>query len=167
MSNDIYQSFKEYLSQKDDICYQSLNHSVELQRELGLRLRESFAIKKETITKAIRSGQISLSGKDCTKNSNPRSFTLSEVQKTVLKETLSFMRENHLHSLAPTKHLMEHYRFAEHTRQDFIKDREHFRYHDFRHSYAQERLKETGDKQLVSEELGHHREDITKVYLGS
>ena len=167
VSQDTHNAFKDFLSQQGDIKAQALQHSIDLQREFGLRLRESIQIKQDTIKQAIKDGALHLGRQDGTKNSQPRDIPIrSEQQLETLKSALSFMQEHNLRSLASTDTLKEQYHYAEHVRQEFnqISDTK-MDYHGERHYYAQERLEEGASLKQVSEELGHHREEILKHYI--
>ncbi len=168
VSQEIHDAFKDFLGQQDDIRSQSLAHSVELQRELGLRLRESVQIKQDTIREALKTGTLHLNRQDGTKNSQPRDIPIrNETQIQTLKSALSFIQEHNLKSLAPTDTLKEQYRFAENIKQDFNRiSNGKMDYHGERHFYAQSRLSEGATARQVSEELGHHREEIIKHYTG-
>jgi len=165
-SKETHQDFKDFLEQQNDIKAQALQNSVQLQRDFGLRLRESIAIKRDTIQQALREGVLHLSRQDGTKNSQPRTIPItSEQQRQTLENALSFMKNHNLKSLAPTSTLREQYNFAEHVKQEFnrVNDSK-MDFHGERHFYAQERLSEGVHPRQVSEELGHHREDILKYY---
>jgi len=163
-THDAFLSFLS--SQNNDIKAQALSHSVELQREFGLRLRESLAIKQETIREALRTNVLHLTGQDGTKNSRTRDIPVrTEAQKELLKSILNFQKENNLRSLIPTTHLKEQYSFAKNMQDSFNKSNsDYFHYHGERHSYAQRRIEEGASKIEVSRELGHNRQEVTKTY---
>ena len=168
VSKDTHEAFLSFLNQNNDIKAQALSHSVELQREFGLRLRESLAIKQETIQQALKSGYLHLTGQDGTKNSRTRDIPVrTEAQKELLKSIASFQKENNLKSLAPTQTLREQYSFAKNIQNEFNKahiNSDYFHYHGERHAYAQQRLSEGADRLTVSRELGHNRQEVTRVY---
>jgi site-specific recombinase XerD len=168
VSKDTHEAFLSFLNQNNDIKAQALSHSVELQREFGLRLRESLAIKQETIQQALKSGYLHLTGQDGTKNSRTRDIPIrTEAQKELLKSILDFQKENNLKSLAPTQTLREQYSFAKNIQNEFNKahiNSDYFHYHGERHAYAQQRLSEGADRLTVSSELGHNRQEVTRVY---
>ena len=161
-----HEAFLSFLNQNNDIKAQALSHSVELQRAFGLRLRESLAIKQETIRDAFRTNVLHLTGQDGTKNSRPRDIPIrTEAQKELLKSTANFQKENNLKSLAPVEHLREQYSFAKNTQDAFNKSNsDYFHYHGERHSYAQRRIEEGASKIEVSRELGHNRQEVTRTY---
>jgi len=79
------------------------------------------------------------------------------------------MQEHNLKSLIPTEKLLTQYYFAQDVKQEFNQisnDSNKMDYHGERYHYAQERyFKDHAILKQISEELGHHREEITKVYL--
>ncbi len=165
---ETHQAFLNFLEQKDDIKAQALAHSVELQRQFGLRLRESLAIKQESIQKALANNQLKIGRADGTKNAQERTIPVrNEAQIQTLKSTLSFMQEHNLKSLIPTEKLLTQYHFAQDIKQEYDKlfDAK-MDFHGERYHYAQERyFKDHASLKQISEELGHHREEITKIYL--
>jgi hypothetical protein len=167
VDKNTHQAFLSFLSsQNNDIKAQALTHSVELQRAFGLRLRESLAIKQETIREALRTNVLHLTGQDGTKNSRPRDIPiLNEQQREILKSVLDFQKQNNLKSLIPTQTLHEQYSFAKNTQNTFNKTHdEYYHFHGERHSYAQRRIGEGASKIEVSRELGHNRQEVTKTY---
>ncbi len=170
VSEETHQAFINFLSQKDDIKDQALIHSVELQRVFGLRLRESLAIKQDSIQKALTSNKLIIGRNDGTKNAQKRTIpVLKESQIEALQSALSFMQEYNLKSLIPTEKLLTQYYFAQDVKQEFNQisnDNNKMDYHGERYFYAQERyFKDHIDLSQISKELGHYRVEITKVYL--
>jgi site-specific recombinase XerD len=167
VSQETHQKFLSFLSQKEDIKVQALIHSVELQRQFGLRLRESLAIKESTIEKALSTGILHLTKEDGTKNAREREIEIrNEAQKEALEKALGFMKENNLFSLCPTETLKEQYNFAWNIAKEFVRETgEKFSFHGERHAFAQQAISEGIDRQTVSTWLGHNRLEITKVYV--
>jgi site-specific recombinase XerD len=166
VSLETHQKFLSFLSTKEDIRAQALSHSVELQRELGLRLRESIAIKESTIERALSTGVLCLGKEDGTKNGREREIPIvNESQREVLQRALDFMKENNLFSLAPTQSLREQYNFAQDMAKEFERETgEKFNFHGERHAFAQACIEAGVDRATVSQWLGHNREEITKTY---
>ena len=166
ISRETHEKFVSFLSEKQDIRAQALVHSVELQREFGLRLRESLAIKETTIQKALETGVLHLTKEDLTKNSREREIPIrSESQKEALEKAYDFMKENNLFSLAPTTTLREQYNYSYNVAKEFNREtNENFHYHGERHAFAQSMIEHGVDRATVSSWLGHNREEITKVY---
>ena len=167
VSQETHNAFKDFLEQQGNTKAQALSYSVELQREFGLRLRESIQIKQDTIKQALKDGVLHLSRQDGTKNSQPRNIPIrNEAQIQALKSALSFMQENNLRSLAPTEHIKEQYYYAQNIKQNFnhISDTK-MDFHGERQHYAQERYSEGASLKQISKELGHHRIEILKYYI--
>jgi len=166
VSKETHEKFVSFLAEKQDIRAQALSHSVGLQREFGLRLRESLAIKEETIREALSTGILHLGREDGTKNGREREIPIrTEAQKEALERALNFVKENNLFSLTPTQSLREQYNYAYNVMKEFNKEvGENFHYHGERHAFAQSMIEQGIDRQTVSQWMGHNREEITKVY---
>jgi len=166
VSQETHNRFLNFLSEKQDIRAQALFHSVELQREFGLRLRESLAIKETTIQKALETGVLHLTKEDLTKNSREREIPVrTEEQREALQRAYEFMKENNLSSLIPAETLREQYNYAYNVVKEFNRETgETFHFHGERHSFAQSWIEQGIERQTVSQWLGHNREEITKVY---
>ena len=171
VSEGTHNAFISFLQEKGDIQSQALQHSVKLQREFGLRLRESIGLKQETIREALQTGVLHLDRNDCTKNGRPRDIPIiHESQREALQNALNFQKQNGLRSLAPTETptetLKEQYCFAKNMASEFNqKHDQYFHFHGERHAYAQERLSAGATREEIAKELGHNREEITKVYV--
>ena len=167
VSEQTHNVFKDFLEQQGNIKAQALQHSIDLQRLFGLRLRESIQIKADTIKQAIRNGVLHLDRQDGTKNSQPRDIPIrNENQAQALRSALSFMQENNIKSLAPTDTLKKQYYYAQNIKQVFnrISDTK-MDFHGERQHYAQVRYAEGASLKQISEELGHHRIEILKYYI--
>jgi integrase len=169
VSQETHEKFLNFLSQKEkeDLRAQALSRSLELQREFGLRLRESLSIKETTIARALETGILHLGREDGTKNAREREIPVrTEGQKEALEKALDFMRENNLFSLVPSERLREQYNFAYEVKKEFeLTSGEKFNFHGERHAFAQFWIEQQGmDRATVSEWLGHGREEITRVY---
>jgi len=167
VDNSTYRDFISHLEAKQDIRSQALAKSIELQREFGLRIRESIAIKRDTIREALKFGELHLTKRDLTKNGRERIVSIrNEEQFRVLQGVYNFMKENHLKSLIPTQTLKQQYNFAQRERYEYIKSLEtHFRFHDFRHSFAHDLKNEGYSNRKIAEQLGHGR--LEKTYTSS
>jgi site-specific recombinase XerD len=166
INQETHEKFISFLSQKENIKAQALAYSVELQREFGLRLRESIAIKESTIEQALRTGVLHLGREDGTKNGREREIPVrTEEQREALQKAYEFMKENNLSSLIPGETLREQYNYAYNVVKEFNRETgETFHFHGERHAFAQSCINEGIDRQTVSSWLGHNREEITKVY---
>lgn len=164
----VYCHFISHLESKSDIQFQALARSVELQRNFGLRLRESLAIKRDTIREALRSDQLRLGRREMTKDARERVVPIrTKVQREVLHKVYNFMRQNHLKSLIPTKTLRQQYSFAQRVRYKYQQQNSvpKFRYHDFRHTFAHNLEKQGYNKKEIAAQLGHGR--LEKTYIAS
>ncbi len=167
VSQEVHNAFKDFLSAQNNVKAQALQHSIDLQRSFGLRLRESIQIKADTIKQALQSGTLHLDRQDGTKNSQPRDIPVrNEQQLETLKSALNFIQEHNLRSLAPTSTLREQYYYAQNIKQNFnhISDTK-MDFHGERQHYAQLRYAEGASLKQISEELGHHRIEILKYYI--
>jgi len=190
ISDRTHKEFSDYLSDKfkasGDIRYEALRLQVELQRNVGLRFKESALFSGSELRRNnnldIRKG---------TKGGQLRTIDSTEVQRKLIAEIKSFRREFNLtRSLIPDNLFFKKWSsFAYNVAKDFKKERGlTYNFHGNRHYYAQKRYKElTGNEPplkatskenavkkekdsevrlKISEELGHHRIDITSYYLG-
>ncbi len=167
VSQETHQAFLSFLNEKNNTQAKVLIPSVVLQREFGLRLRESLAIKRESIEKALATNKLTIGRQDGTKNAKERSIPIrNKTQVQALKSALSFMQEHNLKSLIPTQKLLEQYKYADRVKQEFNRLNDiKMDFHGERYHYAQTRVAEDASYKEVSKELGHEREGITKIYL--
>lgn len=162
-------------------------------RTLGLRIEETTALTKSQIREALASGRhIHLTK---TKGGIPRDVPLNQGAERVLREMLTeakqetiFTYHGHTHTQAiksiqnwiqnhreifTEKEINEHSTgYMQQLGIDY--QRPNLTFHGLRHSYARwqyEKGLESGmnakeARLLVSEQLGHGRDDVTRVYLG-
>jgi integrase len=166
VSQEVHEKFLSFLAQKDDLRAQSLIHSTKLQRVCSLRLRESIAIKLETVERALTTGVLHLSRADATKNGRERDIEIrTPEQREALEQARDFMQTHGFFSLCPTPTLREQYNYAERMAREFRQETgERFSFHGERHAFAQSVLQEGIDRGALAEWLGHGRSSITKVY---
>lgn len=186
-----HQKLSEFLTEKylstGNVKYEALRIQTELQRQLGLRFKESALFTGKELHK---NGTIDiLRG---TKGGQLRTLTASEKQKELINSVKEFRKEFQLNnSLIPDNHNFKDWKaFSYNVIKNFREETGiNYNFHGERHHYAQTRYKElTGheppvkrdasgenpvkkEKDLeirlqISEELGHHRVDITSYYLG-
>ena len=148
VSGEVHQSFQSYLQEKyqeiKDEKYQALHYAVELQREFGLRFRESVGLNKETIEKGLESGKLELSRKDWTKNARPRTVEIkTNTQREALERAKNYIEKTGKVNLAGAEK-EKHYReiasfrnFADRARQEFTKTGGNYNFHGERHAWAQ------------------------------
>ena len=99
ISPEQHNSFQEHLQEKfeqtQDTRFERLGLAVELQREFGLRARESFGLSRETIEKALETGKLSLGREDWTKNAREREIEIrTEEQKNLLENVKDFLEKS-------------------------------------------------------------------------
>ena len=152
------------------------NHSdyvaiLTLARYAGLRLEECFRIDTNDAEKAIQSGKLFVKGKVGLTRYVPINRNIEIVLKNSLKEVNRgeklFVRNNDKTHLA-MKRLQC---FIAYHRKEFTEER--ITFHGLRHTYAHEQYEEfikngkneKEARRMVSELLGHHRDDVTRIYL--
>jgi len=143
VSHEAHQAFKAWLEQKaqqtGDAKYEALRHSIELQRELGLRARESFGIK--IADKNTGRDTLNLGREDWTKNARPREVPISESAREALKAAQEFAKEQGWKSLTPPDTKLDEYRnWAYRTVEEFGQETGYkdYHFHGERHAFAQE-----------------------------
>lgn len=169
---DFYDRYKEFLSSKDDIRAQALSHSIELQRELGLRLRESVRIKQEAIISALKTNILHIDKNDGTKGGQARDIPVKyDSQREALQSALSFMQRNNMSALIPNGKIQkQQLYYAQNIRRAFnrINNIEKMDNHGNRKHFLSNEAKKYGLK-YATEEAGHHRKDamsrILKIIL--
>ena len=150
--------------------YRVLIESKRERKKIAQRAAQIKSEKaQEKIKQAIKTGTLHLTKTDGTKSGRTRDIPVrSASQKQVLEKALSFVKEHNLKSLSPTEHIKEQYKYAENIKSVFNKEHNSkMDYHGERHFYAQQRIQEGASRLEVSQELGHSREEITKVYAGA
>lgn len=185
VDNAVNKAKKLSTSDLERLDSQFLKYSLRLQQEFGLRREESM---KFQVSFADRESEIVLKA-SWTKGGRARTIPVrTESQRELLNEIHAFCRLNHTKSLIP-----QHKTYYQQLKAYEYATAKHGLYenHGLRHQYAQERYKElTGwdcpkcggkrsrefsesEKQvdlkarlIISQELGHNREEITAVYLG-
>jgi len=193
VSAEVHERFSDFLVEKfkseGDNRYKALQLQIELQRKLGLRFKESALFSEQAFRK---NGEININ--KGTKGGQLRTLQSNEKQKELIKEVKDF-RKNYdfSKSLIPdSMNFKQWQNFAYYTAKTFNETyNQRYNFHGERHFYAQCRYKElTGHeppvksneripvkeknpsmtdyeaRMRISEELGHHRLDITNYYLG-
>ncbi len=204
VSNDVHDKFSDFLIkqyiEKGDIRYEALRLQIELQREAGLRFKESALFNGHELH---RDGSLDI--EKGTKGGQLRIFKATDPMKELVDYVKDFRKEYGLSkSLIPDQYDFKQWRdFAYNTVKTFNNENNaSYNFHANRHSYAQqkyqsltntlppvksgctkqEQIKYIADKNnitveqakeldvnsrmQISEELGHHRIDITNYYLG-
>ncbi len=143
-SNEVYKTVLNELRERfvdtADIRYQALAHSITLQREGGLRFRESTQIKIER--KDFSDNTVRLERGDGVKNGQPRTFTIQNI--SVFQQAQQFVREHAdwftRGSLIPSNMNYSQYRdFAYNVLRSINESLGSTQgFHAFRHSFAHE-----------------------------
>lgn len=167
-----------------------VNWAIRCARTMGLRIEEVTALEKTQIREALTNGYIHLTK---TKGGIPRDVPLNPGAERVLREMLTeneqekiFIRHGRTHKQAmkSIQNWIGNHRelFAEneHTQDtEYIKkmgineERKNLSFHGLRHSYARWQYEKSIEKgmtekearQYVAEQLGHGRDEVTRIYL--
>ena len=142
-----------------------------LARYGGLRLEECFRIDKNDATKAVETGKLFVKGK----GGLTRYVPINEPIRIALADIIKITPAGQKLFVAPydkTHLAMKRLQcFIAYHRKDFTENR--ITFHGLRHTYAHEqydKFKAQGysdfkARKKVSELLGHHRDDVTRIYL--
>ena len=149
ISGEVHQSFQNYLQEKfqetGDNRLERLQLATELQREFGLRFRESAGLNKETIEKALESEKLELDRSDWTKNARKRQIEVkTSEQRELLQKVQNLLSESQKINLAGAtdsksfKEISSFRNFADQVRQEFSNQTgQNFNFHGERHHWAQ------------------------------
>ena len=164
--------------------------AIDFAHEFGLRLEEICTLRVEYLMSAIKTGQLVIKGK----GGQTRSIDLSAKQRSIITKYLDYARcsgrypRDYLISASEKDGVKREKRslqnwmsynrksFIAENREDLYEDgkkkrTETISWHGLRHTYAQrtyaEALQERPKKarKIVSENLGHHRTEVTRIYL--
>ncbi len=167
VSKEVHNQFLDFLKQQaqTDVRAQALMHSVTLQRELGLRLRESIRITKEAISQALKTNILHIGKSDGTKNGQARDIPLTyKSQRQALQNTLNFIKVHNLKALIPNTSFKEQRNYAQNTRAAFERVTGiNIQYHGERKFFLNQEVKKHG-KSYTSKIAGHYRPNIVKYY---
>ena len=146
-----------------------------LGRYAGLRLEECFRIDTNVARNALKTGLLHVKGKGGLQRDVPINASI----EIVLRDELGITPAGHKLFVAPNDktHLaMKRFQaFIAYHRcniQDDSRERP-ITFHGLRHTYAHEKYMEFVSnghnkyeaRKMVSELLGHHRDDVTRIYL--
>ncbi len=144
---------------------------LSLARYAGLRLEECFRIDTNDDRKALETGNLYVKGK----GGLTRYVPINEAIRITLSEILKATPNGQKLFVAPydkTHLAMKRLQcFIAYHRKEFTQNR--ITFHGLRHTFAHERydkFKQEGysdykARKNVSELLGHHRDDVTRIYL--
>ena len=142
-----------------------------LARYGGLRIEECFRIDKNDATKALETGKLFIKGK----GGLTRYVPINEPIRIALADIIKITPAGQKLFVAPydkTHLAMKRLQcFIAYHRKDFTENR--ITFHGLRHTYAHEKYDEFKTqgysdfkaRKKVSELLGHHRDDVTRIYL--
>ncbi len=151
--------------------YPEYSGMLYLGRYAGLRLEECFRIDTNDAKNALETGNLLVKGKGGLTRYVPICYQLEIVFRDMLKITpigqKLFVRPYDKTHLA-MKRLQN---FIAYHRKEFTENR--ITFHGLRHTYAHEQYdkfikegcSEFDARKKVSELLGHHRDDVTRIYL--
>ena len=178
VSNEVHSNFQNFLSEKyqetQDTRFQALNYAVELEREFGLRFRESAGLNKETIERGLENGKLELSRQDWTKNAREREVQIrTEEQRNLLENVKNFLEENKSVNLAGAQEAKSYQEiasfrsFADYIRQEFNQIyQEQYNFHGERHAWAQERYSELWREKVgveIQAPIKYYTHELEKV----
>ena len=164
--------------------------AIDFTSEFGLRLEEVCTLRVEYLMSASKTGQLVITGK----GGQTRAIDLNEKQRSIITKYLDYARcsgrypKDYLISSSEKNGVKREKRslqnWMSYNRKYFIvanradlsengkkRRTETVSWHGLRHTYAQRtyenELKERPRKasKIVSENLGHHRTEVTRIYL--
>lgn len=164
--------------------------AIDFTEKFGLRLEEVCTLRVEYFMSALKTGQLVIKGK----GGQTRSIDLNEKQRSIITKYLDYARcsgrypKDYLVSSSEKNGVKREKRslqnwmsynrkyFIVENRADLSEDGKKKRtetvsWHGLRHTYAQRtyenELKERPRRarKIVSENLGHHRTEVTRIYL--
>lgn len=142
-----------------------------LARYAGLRLEECFRVDTNDAQNALDSGKLFVKGK----GGLTRYVPINETIRITLRDILKITPRGHklfVESGDKTHLVMKRLQcFIAYHRKEFTENR--ITFHRLRHTYAHEQYEnfikegcsEFVARKKVSELLGHHRDDVTRIYL--
>lgn len=164
--------------------------AIDFAGEFGLRLEEICTLRVEYLMSALKTGQLVIKGK----GGQTRAIDLSAKQREIIQKYLDYARysgrypQDYLISgsekngVKREKRSLQNWmsynrnRFMLENRADISEDGKKRRtetvsWHGLRHTYAQRtyenelKARPRKARKIVSENLGHHRTEVTRIYL--
>lgn len=169
-SNEQYQGMVE---KARSLGQSRIADAMTLAREQGFRIHEVFRLDRSTAENALRSGELHIKGKGGLERDVPLRQGAREVLERKIEEVergqklfIEQGEKTHLVIKQTQNFIVRH-------REQFSDGRANITFHGLRHSYAHEEyqrridsgMSELKAKLEVSELLGHHRDDVTNIYL--
>lgn len=157
----------------------------------GLRLEEMCTLRVEYLMSALKTGQLVIPRG---KGGQRRALSLDESQRALIKKYLDYAKaagrypgdylisSSEKHGVLNEKRSLQNW-LSYHREKFVVKNRTELKekgkkekhdtisWHGLRHAYAQRKFEEAKKetpgkaKKVVSENLGHHRESVTDIYL--
>ena len=177
--------YERYLELCREAGKESFADVAQLARHLGLRIHEAFWLDTATAEKALRTGILTVKGK----NGKWRDLPVEEPELSLLKRCLKGTRRGHKLFVPDEVATHRQIEAAQHfllSLRKLVRDpgsTSPLTYHGLRHNYAVERYNRIRDAQLatgasendadhearqqVSRLLGHERLEVTRIYLAS
>lgn len=170
-----YDNFKQVCSKYNN---QRADDVSTLARTMGLRIHEAMRISRSDVENALRTGELHVTGKNGRERDVPVSGEARDVFERKLEEV---ERGQKLFVDADQKtheeiHKLQNFlsRHREQWQEERADGDPNLSFHGLRHAYARDRyddyvkrgFSDSEAKLMVSELLGHSREEITDVYLG-
>lgn len=165
-NNEGLNAIRSKLEQRaqDSLKDRALLSAFQLREAFGLRAKESLMSTKTVEINGRPHLQV-----EGAKGGRPRTLEIrTEYQARVVEQAREVSRELGSKTgrlIPPDLSLKQFYDYQRNTLASLGASKEDgTNAHAQRHSYAQDRLEETGDRQWVAEELGHGRESVTQHY---
>lgn len=162
--------YARLIEKADSLCRDDYKKILALAKTLGLRLHESYSLRKTQISRAMNLDALVVKGK----GGLIRVIPLTVEARSLLDEIYrgSSTNDDRIFVKPGTsthREMKKFQRFIREARQQGIKTT----YHSIRHAYAQNlyrNLRASGltdfeSRKIVSTRLGHGRIEITKIYL--
>ncbi|MCG0277955.1 MAG: tyrosine-type recombinase/integrase [Thermanaeromonas sp.] len=173
-SPEEYQKMQEIAREQGNL---RAAHVMSLCRHAGLRIEEALRLDRATAEKALRTGVLHIKGKggrerDVEISSEVRK-TLAEAMQTVPRGQKLFVSQNE--KTHKVKHQLENWMETNRGKAQAPGRQRPLTWHGLRHSYAKERyafyrnvakMSKIDARKAVSAEIGHNRDDVTRIYLG-
>jgi len=173
------QEYRQMIEQARELNRPDIANIMTLGREAGLRIHECTRIDRATASRALQSGVLRAKGKGGLERGVPLRKNaleaLREATERVDRGQKLFVRhEERQKTHQAIKSVQD---FVSNHREKYQKEGREARmtFHGLRHSYAREEydkrvqqgMEEKQARTEVSRLLGHERDDVTRIYLGS
>lgn len=171
-SKEEYRDFKKVCS---DLKQDRINHITTLARNEGLRIHETFKIKRNHVEEALKSDSLYVKGKGGKERYVPLTKETKDMLKEVIKEIPRgervFIKDGEKTHLV----IKQVQNFLNRHRDKWQQEGRQVNrtFHGLRHLYAREQydkrisegLNDYQARKEVSKLLGHERDEVTRIYL--